>query len=383
VVHCTSADVPSSPVTRVDQNVAAALTRARRDLRASDIVTGWGAKPTAQDRLFGSFLDHLLEGRDFTLWMARLRVPLNTMSRLVLCVPPLAVREPGFAPVVHVIKRMASRLGARFVIHVVRSEEQALAAQLDRIKPELAHQCRPLDGWAGLEGALDGEVSDRDLLILYCARPGSLAYRSRGEQLAQRLAARFAGTNLLVVYPGEPGSTGAIDAVALQAPSFLRRGRIVLGLDQLSFQQAVRTLIDKGLAGAERAREAEARVLTQALIASAVRLGNRVVLLHTSWTRSERAVLLGTSRDGITRAEGEPPLHLVFAVLSPIGYDPQSHLNLLADIARIGANPELVERAMRAERADDVLAALAGRPAPAPEPLPLDDDAAAVPLAEP
>lgn len=382
VVHCTSADVPSSPVTRIDHNVAAALSRARRDLRASDIVIGWGARPTAQARLFGSFLDHLLEGRDFTLWMARLRIPLNTISRLVLCVPPLALREPGFAPVVHVIKRMASRLSAPFVIHAVRSEEQALVAQLGAIKPELAHQFRPLDTWASLVPALAEDVSDRDLIVLYCARPGSLAYRARGEQVAQRIAGRFGGNNLLVVYPGEPASSDPVARVAALPPVFLRRGRIVLGLDQLSLQQAVRTLLEKGLAGAGRPREAEVRVLAHALIASATRLGNSVVLLHTTWARPDRAVLVGTSPEGIAR-DGEPPIHLVFAVLSQIGYDPQSHLNLLADIARIAANPGLVERAVRAEHAQDVLAVLAGRPAPQPVPEAIEDKAPSVPLAEP
>jgi Kef-type K+ transport system membrane component KefB len=359
VVHCTSADVPSRPVTRIDHNVAAALNRAQRELRVSDIVMGWSHKATAQERLFGSFLEHLLEDRDFTLWMARIKHPLNTTGRVILCAPPHGYLEPGFAAAAHAIKRLASQLAAPLVVYGVREEADALGKRLDDIKPDLDHQRKPVEAWSGLVNDLGGWVADRDLLILYAARPGALSFSPRAERLAQRVAGRLAANNLLVVYPGEPAQVAdaGMEVKESDVPSFLREDRIVFGLDGVSFEDAVAAVLEEGLAGHPDAPPPEQ--LLPDVVASATPLTDGVVLLHATCDMQEPIVLLGSSQRGLARTGG-PAAHLLFVVLSPPAEDHQSHLNRLAEIARVSGSPGLVERIARGAKPGDLLATLAG-----------------------
>src|SRR5690606_38435089 len=96
VRHAAGADVPVVPLTRVDADVAVGITRAAVEERITTVVLGWNGVNTARHYVFGRVLDPLVERTRAMLLISRLVRPLNTLTRVVVAVPPFAEREPGF-----------------------------------------------------------------------------------------------------------------------------------------------------------------------------------------------------------------------------------------------------------------------------------------------
>jgi Kef-type K+ transport system membrane component KefB/mannitol/fructose-specific phosphotransferase system IIA component (Ntr-type) len=358
VVHCTSADVPAHPLTRIDVNVVSALGRARRELRITDILIGWSPR-TTEDRIFGSSLDHLLEDRECTIWRARFQHPVNATRRVLFCVPPHALQEPGFASVASAVKLLANRLGAKLVVWATTMEGPALSRSLNALKPEIDHEVKTVDGWSVLAHDLGGKVSDLDLLVLYGARPGSLSHSPAVARVPNRIAGRFQNVNLLVVYPSNPPEAieAPLGTERADAQSFLREEQIVFGLGNLSFADAIATVIEEGLAAQKTAAPAAPEHLVLDLLSSATEIVPGIALLTATADIEEPLVLTGASSQGIDR-EGDDPAHLIFVVLAPPDQESQAHLDRLADVAHLGRAAGLVDQVRAASGPGDVLAAL-------------------------
>jgi Kef-type K+ transport system membrane component KefB/mannitol/fructose-specific phosphotransferase system IIA component (Ntr-type) len=351
VVRCTSADVPSHPVTRIDINVASALGRAQRELRISDIVIGWSDKPSAQERLFGTFLEHLLESRDFTLWMTRIRNPLNTTRRVVFVVPPHAASEPQFAAATSSIKLLASRLSAQLVVYTPAEEREQVRRRIDELRPQLELKLNPIESWSTLVTQLSGQIADLDLVVVYSARPGALSFTRASTRLPQRIAARFPDASMLVVYPGEPTEDAAprLDGEDADLPAFVRKDRIAFGIERVGLVGALSTVLE------EAHGKLDAELLVPELLGQVTDLTDGVVMLQARSSDDAAHVLIGTSHEGISRGAGR--VHVVFVVLHPAGENPQAHLDRLGDIARLAATPGLIDRVRSARGLDEVLAA--------------------------
>jgi hypothetical protein len=291
--------------------------------------------------------------------MARIRHPLNTTRRVVFAVPPHAVREAGFPAAAGAVKLLASRLGASLAAWTSAGDEEELGRRLEAATPTLEHQSRGLESFSLLAPALaDDRVSDLDLLILYGARPGALAFSPGADRVSRRIAARFPAANFLIVYPGEPAAATNVQfrAVEARVPRFLREEGIVFGLGGMTFADAVATALEEGLAG--RGLTTPSGDVLAELFASETELIDGVVLLHAVADLDEAVILVGSSREGLAR-NGAAAAHLVFIVLKPPGETPQTHLDRLADIARLAGTPGVKDRVAAATSPAEVLVAMA------------------------
>src|SRR5690606_8058179 len=174
VLHAAAADTPVLPMTRVDEHVDRGIIRAIRERRISTVVIGWNGQPSAQQRIFGSILDQLLERTEQMVFVCRIDHPLNTTQRVVLAVAPFAEREAGFDDAVRAVRLLANQTGA--VLHVVSEEQHAadVEARVTRIKPEVPTTFAAHTSVRGLLPALEETVGAGDLLLLLAAREGSL-----------------------------------------------------------------------------------------------------------------------------------------------------------------------------------------------------------------
>src|SRR5690606_30884017 len=115
VIHASGAEVPVVPLTRVDQNVAAGIMRGIAETRSTMVVIGWDGGRSAVGEIFGSVLDQLLALTRQMIVVAKLGHPLNVTKRLVVVMPPLIYRHPGFAEAGRAVKTLGSQLGASIV----------------------------------------------------------------------------------------------------------------------------------------------------------------------------------------------------------------------------------------------------------------------------
>lgn len=202
--HLAAAEVPAQPLTPIDLNFADGVLRARRELRGTAVIVGWSGKSTAPEFFFGSMLERLLRDRHYTLVVSRAERPLNTCHRVILAVPPYADHERGFGEAVGTVKRIARQLGAPLLIITEKAHEGGVRTRVQAIKPTVELKLHGISHWSEVPRAIKECKADDDLLVLYGVRVGGLAWRPALGDLPSRLAERFPGIDLLVVYAAEP-----------------------------------------------------------------------------------------------------------------------------------------------------------------------------------
>jgi hypothetical protein len=154
--------------------------------------------------------------------VARLERPLNTTKRLVLVVPPLIDRHPGFFATTAVLKRIAAQLGAPLRLLVVGGRAAEYAAHVDGVKPALRVTADGVDAWNELMPRLAAEAGPDDLVVLLSARPGTVAWHPRLERLPARFASRLPGS-FVIVFPSQAAPGTATDWLTESAVPSARR----------------------------------------------------------------------------------------------------------------------------------------------------------------
>jgi Kef-type K+ transport system membrane component KefB/mannitol/fructose-specific phosphotransferase system IIA component (Ntr-type) len=372
VLQLSAADVPASPVTRIDLNIPSGILRARRELRGTEVIIGWAGRSSTAEFFFGSVLEQLLADPHYTLMVSRLLEPLNTCHRVLLAIPPSADQERSFPAAIRLVKQLTRQLGASLIVLSVKSHEQRVKKRIQAAKPAVEFTQHPLESWSGVMQALADAVSDTDLIVLHGLRGGTSAWRSAPGDLPERLARRFPDTNLLVVYPAEPQeeASAIADAEIASADEVetLALEHVVMNLSADSLQDTVRRLLPQVPALASGAYD---DALVHTLVDGAVELTPGVVLLHAETELVRRpAVILGVSKDGIGQATEESRAYVCVVLIDPPGRDATRHLKNLAAVARMFHSPEVIERARTAADADELLALFDRQPQLTPVRMP-------------
>ncbi|MEP0547464.1 MAG: cation:proton antiporter [Rhodothermales bacterium] len=350
LVYAAGADVPATPLVRVDHNVARGLARAVAETQISTVVMGWDGSASAQRLLFGSIPDRLLHESPAMLLIAKGDRPPGTIGRVVLAAPPLADHEPGFADALRVVKQLAHRSGAALVLLTPEPYRAATRRALDRTAPAVPVRDAALDAWKGLIPALETHLAADDALVLLSARQGSVSWRASLDRLPRLLAQRFPELPLLVVYPAQvPISALLPAALSIGQRAFLDGlgpDRIVLGL-RPGPAEAVLASVLAGLAD-RRQRADLVRELVPAAPDALPEIAPGIVLYHTHTADVEQvALFVGISRDGIALPQTSGPVHVVLALALPAVLPTRHALELLALTARL-VHPAGITDALRA-----------------------------------
>ncbi|MEM8559481.1 MAG: cation:proton antiporter [Bacteroidota bacterium] len=366
VVHAAAADVPCTPLTRIDLNAAAGIVRAIREERISTVVVGWNGRSTATAFVFGSILDQVLaETRTMTV-VSKLEAPVNTTARLLVAVPPLAEREPGFPAALRALKVLADQKGAPLLFITTPESVRPLRALAERTKPAAPFEVAEVGQWADLPATLDDLVVTNDLLVLVSVRRGTLAWRPALERLPSVLASRFDAASFLTVYLAEPdraalaadtrdpdGVTAVLDA--------LPPDHILVGLREGSAEYALQQVLCQGFASQPELPFRLARKLSRGTPdggdmpegAYAPELLPGVVFYHLHTPEvDEMQLFLGLSADGLAFEHTGSPAHAILALLVPQDVDSATYLRRLSVVAHLIHTPEHVE-ALRAARTPD------------------------------
>ena len=201
-----AADVPVTMVSRYDLNIASGIIHTIKEYEATDVVIGLHRKANIVDSFFGNLAESLLKGTHREVMIAKFLMPVNTLRRINIAVPPKAEYETGFQKWVEHFCRMGSMLGCR--VHFFANKYTLIRLQqLVRKK----HSGTPtefsvLEEWDDLL-LLTGQVNYDHLLVVISARRGSISYDPSFERLPGQLGKYFANNSLIILYPdqfGEP-----------------------------------------------------------------------------------------------------------------------------------------------------------------------------------
>ena len=199
-----SVDVPLKQISRYDLNIASGIIHTAKEHGVTDVVIGLHRKVNIVDSFFGMLAENLLKGLHREVMIAKFLMPINTIRRINIAVPPKAEYEAGFQKWVEHFCRMGSTLGCR--VHFFANEETTTLLQIlvkKRFSSTMTDFSR-LDDWGDLL-LLTGQVNYDHLLVIISARRGSISYDPAFERLPAQLGKYFANNSLIVLYPDQLG----------------------------------------------------------------------------------------------------------------------------------------------------------------------------------
>ena len=204
-----SADVSLRQITRYDLNIASGIIHTAKENEVTDVIIGLHRKVNIVDSFFGMLAENLLKGLHREVMIAKFLIPINTLRRIIIAVPPKAEYEAGFQKWVEHFCRMGGILGCR--VHFFANEETTfyLQALVKKKYGQTLTDFSRLDDWGDLL-ILTGQVNYDHLLVVISARRGAISYDSSFEKLPAQLSKYFSNNSLIVLYPdqlGEPQET--------------------------------------------------------------------------------------------------------------------------------------------------------------------------------
>ncbi len=354
VLYSAGADVPVSPLTRVDANIATGVARAATETRSSILVVGWDGERGSRGAVFGSVLDQLLEQTKQMVIVAKMGHPLNTTRRLVAVFPPGSDHHPGFGGALAAVKHLASELEASFLGLVIGEDPKRYEAIYEKVKPPLAGEFEAVEGWGPLLWEFRSRLEPEDLVVVMSARRGAVSWHRELDRLPSQLSS-LVPESFLLVHPSEADATHGMDGVPEGAfPSGLTEKRLVLDLPGLSADEALRRVL---MTEFPEDRSRVKTIADQLLDAerefpSEVRPG--VALPHTLVPGLEKCLMfLGISPDGVDLPGASSPVHTLFILLGPAGRR-HDHLRILTRMARLLRKRNDIEELQKASSVDEV-----------------------------
>ena len=202
-------------ISRYDLNIAAGIIHTAKEHGATDVIIGLHWKVNIVDSFFGMLTENLLKGLHREVMVARFLIPINTLRRIIVAVPPKAEYEAGFQKWVDHFCRMGTTLGCR--VHFFANEQTGnlLQALVKKKHSNTLTEFSRLDEWEDLL-LLTGQVNYDHLLVVISARRGSISYDSSFEKLPSQLGRYFTNNSLIVLYPDQLGDPQ--DALSFSNP---------------------------------------------------------------------------------------------------------------------------------------------------------------------
>lgn len=366
MAQAASADVNVVPSVRVDLNPSDGIARAAAEVRATQVLVGWGGELTAGARLFGTVNRNLADHCPSRLLLCRILRPLNTTRVLHLPVPPLAELRGDFRLMLREVKLLAKQVGATLHVHQAGPSSAQVQAWVKETPPGCPTRFFRAETWAEARAELQKQVHPDDLILLPQERRNTALWTPTLDRLPNLLASEHPENNLIVAYPAlanttSSGTMAVPDRDAVRLAAF----RPVDLPDGLNGAEAIRRLVQEGLSSDPDMVAAAEPLLLSVAERNPVELSPGIVLLHAHCGKHASAeVLIGKGLVDWDYPEPAVTPRLLVVLLSPKGMPPAVHLRTLADLARRFRSAEIGARLLQFRSAEEVRKALERQESP-------------------
>jgi Kef-type K+ transport system membrane component KefB/phage gp36-like protein len=207
VEAAASVDHRLTPIERYDISTVAGLINTIEERDISEVIMGLHRKSTIIDSFLGSKIEQLLRLTNRMLVLARCYIPVNTVTRIVVSVPPKAQYETGFRRWVTAVANLTRQVSCRVIFCCRDDVQAAIRSVLFKGRYEVRSEYRTVNDWDDFV-VLANRVLDDDLFIVVSSRVTSVSYSSDMAELPSFLQRYFSRNNLMVIYPDQFGPEG-------------------------------------------------------------------------------------------------------------------------------------------------------------------------------
>ena len=337
VAHAVSADVPVSPISRIDINVAGGILHATKEWHIDTLVMGSIPSPEVNFRslLFGVY-DKVCDDSDLLILMCRTAHPMSLDKNIFVVVPPMLECQPGFARAFRALKNIA--YGNKLQLRVVGTENTI--RQLEKTPQKKGPGAEVAYITIGKFKDVDPYLSDNiaaksDVIVIMAAKKGRLAWHPSLRNLVHDLGHKFPGNNIIMAHPSDRGGqeeemplTCAIAGTDTPGSDVSIRVEI----KEKTPESFIKSLLEKKFPPGSLILAESMKSLRPF---EPIALTPEIMLLHThSGYLDAPVILLGIHREGIVFSGSPKSAHALFLLVSP--KDATSvHLTALMGVARM------------------------------------------------
>lgn len=210
VKSASSVDAEVIPIERYDINTVAGLINAIEERDITDVIIGMHRKATVIDSFFGAKIEQLLKATNQMVVMTRCFIPVNTVTRIVVAVPPMAQFETGFSRWVRGIGNLAREIGCKVIFCCHPETQPLIRGVYHRGRYDIRHEYRDVERWEDFV-LLSNRILDDDLFVLVSARESSVSHNDDMADIPGFLQKYFSRNNLIVLYPEQFGQAEPIN----------------------------------------------------------------------------------------------------------------------------------------------------------------------------
>lgn len=199
-----STSVRLKTVTRFDLNITTGILHTAKEYEATNIIIGLHNKTSIVDSFFGNLTENLLKNTYLQVMVARFQMPVNTLRRIIVAVPPKAEYEHGFTKWITHMCRMSSQLGCRVHFYAHPQTLGYIRGCILKKHKDTRVAYSELEDWNDLL-LLTGQINNDHLLVIISARRGSISYDSSFERLPMQISRYFNNNSIMLLYPEQKG----------------------------------------------------------------------------------------------------------------------------------------------------------------------------------
>lgn len=202
-----SANVHIDSKLRVSTNLANGIIHTMMENNFSELLVAQHIERKPGGSFYGPVLTDLLTGLNRLIMMVRPKRPWNTIRTIHVAVPAKAEYEAGFEHWVKRISRLGVGLGCKVVFHCNNESQFSIQQYVLKNHTELRAEYEHTDGGNELKH-LRQVVSDEDMLVVICARRGSISYRASFDHIPVQIRRDYMETTTMLVFPDGYETTG-------------------------------------------------------------------------------------------------------------------------------------------------------------------------------
>ena len=218
-----SAGVTLKTVSRFDLNITTGILHTAKENNITSLIIGLHYKSSIVDSFFGKMTENLLKNTSRQVMIVNLLMPVNTLRRIVVAVPPKAEYEPGFVKWVTQICRMGTQLGCWVYFY---GEEMTLGYIKGVIsKKRFTTRTRffTMDSWDDLL-MLSNRINYDHLFVVVSARRGFISYDNSFDKLPMQISRYFNNSSVMILFPEQKGSP--IDNLSFANPHGIAEAKV-------------------------------------------------------------------------------------------------------------------------------------------------------------
>ena len=200
----SAVDVPMKTRCRLSTNAATGILNTASEMNATEIVLGLHHKHGLLDSFLGSFAQSILKGTHRQLMIVKCLMPVNTMRRLMVAVPPKAEYEAGFYKWVERLARIGGQLGCRVHFWAHPDTIQRISGYMEKFHSNVRVEFSTMDDWDDLL-MMSSKVAYDHLTVIVSARKGAISYQPSFEELPNQITKYFSNSSLMLIYPDQLG----------------------------------------------------------------------------------------------------------------------------------------------------------------------------------